>query len=90
MINLKPCPFCGSDEAYITQLAGIDKTFAAMCKRCGASGPTVYRMITALSNFEWWTKVATECAKGWNDRPLPVRPPEPLPSPPPADYPDDE
>lgn len=50
-VELKPCPFCGSDNV---QAGGDDKVVGVWCHNCGAAGPNGY--LTINGDFEWNTR----------------------------------
>jgi len=60
MVELKNCPFCGSDDVGPEILAVIDdeKLTAIACADCGANGPVV----TAADSTD------ETLAAGWNRR----------------------
>lgn len=60
--KLKPCPFCGSEDAepIVFDIADREGTPARVeCHACGAKGPWLYED----SNSDDW-----KCARLWNTR----------------------
>lgn len=49
--ELKPCPFCGSDNV---QAGGDDKVVGVWCHNCQASGPNGY--LTINGDHDWNTR----------------------------------
>lgn len=41
-IELRPCPFCGDDEADILSYKNAGRWFYVHCTDCGANGPGCY------------------------------------------------
>lgn len=57
MIELKPCPFCGSDNVFLIDIAyGGGITHLVKCANCETYGPR-------------WNKSDEEGIKAWNKRP---------------------
>lgn len=61
---LRPCPFCGSDQAAFTLGEAAGKWAAVECGACGAKGPDV-RANYRNEPREPWHLAA---AKAWNER----------------------
>ncbi len=38
-MNLKPCPFCGSDDLDVATADSADVLWSVWCEDCGAEGP---------------------------------------------------
>ena len=57
MIELKPCPFCGDDEAIIMEHTyyELSPTYGVYCDNCGAKTKQFY-------------KTAEDAAESWNRR----------------------
>lgn len=49
MTNLKPCPFCGDEDAYSSSING-----AVFCEGCGAQGPW-----SPFTSVDWNTRAPT-------------------------------
>ena len=65
-MEIKPCPFCGSNELGIGRGTEDNEGFPTYiyCVTCGANGPWIYTRDKLM-----WTSTAFCCEKtGWNNR----------------------
>ena len=51
MIELKTCPFCGSDEIGREDFASGGELIALRCLNCGAIGPIAYKPGAAFAKW---------------------------------------
>lgn len=51
MSELKPCPFCGSDEIGREDFASGGELITLRCLNCGAIGPITYKFDAALATW---------------------------------------
>lgn len=67
MSELKPCPFCGSENVehyFDTQTEYLSEKHFGHCRKCGANGPNVWR----ARNGESWDEIHARVVDAWNRR----------------------
>ena len=77
-VELKPCPFCGSEArieqtAYgTTDLASCKLSFAIRCRKCGATAPNSYGYVavnlSADGELNVWHDDRKKAISEWNRR----------------------
>ena len=70
MIEIKKCPFCGSDDASLEQRLnrfGNVMVFVK-CAMCGAQGKIVDGRREIPSEHEWETDACYTAVRAWNMR----------------------
>ena len=67
MTELKPCPFCGSndvDHTFDARTEYVDEKHFVHCRNCGADGPSARR----AWNGESWDEIHARVVDVWNRR----------------------
>ena len=58
--ELKPCPFCGSTAAHLSDLSGKLNEWQVKCDRCGSRTQRFREIFNCVST--WNTRIETEKA----------------------------